>query len=66
VTDHAVLTVCDNAKESCGLLRQGQALHYSFNDPAAVEGSEEKRLGAFCEVRAELRSSLKSFGNSPP
>ena len=43
-----VLTVCDNAKESCPVFFGKTArLHHSFNDPAAAEGSEEKRLGAF-------------------
>jgi len=52
-----VLTVCDNAKESCPVFfGKATRLHHSFNDPAAVEGSEEKRLGVFREVRDELRS----------
>jgi arsenate reductase len=63
-----VLTVCDNAKESCPVFfGKAARLHHSFNDPAAVEGSEEKRLSAFRQVRDDLRSYLKSFGrNSPP
>ena len=36
-------------------------LHHSFNDPAAVEGTDEKRLGAFRKVRDELRAYLKKF-----
>ena len=57
-----VLTVCDNAKESCPVFfGQAVRLHYGFNDPGAIEGSEEKRLGAFREVRDQLRSYLKSF-----
>jgi arsenate reductase len=57
-----VLTVCDNAKESCPVFfGKAARLHHSFNDPAAVEGSEEKRLGEFRRVRDELRSYLKSF-----
>ena len=57
-----VLTVCDNAKESCPVfLGKAAQLHHSFNDPAAVEGSEEKRLGAFRKVRDELRAYLKGF-----
>lgn len=57
-----VLTVCDNAKESCPVFfGRATRLHHSFNDPAAVEGSEEKRLGAFRRVRDELRSYLKKF-----
>jgi len=57
-----VLTVCDNARESCPVFfGKAERLHHSFNDPAAVEGSEEKRLAAFRQVRDELRSFLKSF-----
>jgi len=57
-----VLTVCDQAKESCPVFfGKATRLHQSFDDPAAVEGSEEKRLGEFRRVRDELRSYLKSF-----
>jgi len=57
-----VLTVCDNAKESCPVFfGKATRLHHSFNDPAAVEGSEEKRLATFRTVRDELRSYLKGF-----
>ena len=57
-----VLTVCDNAKESCPVFfGKATRLHHSFTDPAAVEGSEEKRLGAFRKVRDDLRAFLISF-----
>jgi arsenate reductase len=57
-----VLTVCDNAKESCPVFfGKAARLHRSFNDPAAVEGSEETRLGEFRRVRDELRSYLRGF-----
>ena len=57
-----VLTVCDNAKESCPVfLGKATCLHHSFNDPAAAEGSEEKRIAAFRKVRDELRAYLKRF-----
>jgi arsenate reductase (thioredoxin) len=57
-----VLTVCDNAKETCPVFfGKAKRLHHSFNDPATVEGSEEKRLGEFRRVRDELRSYLNSF-----
>lgn len=57
-----VLTVCDNAKESCPVY-PGQAvrLHRNFEDPAAVQGSEDQRLKAFRKVRDEIRSYLTSF-----
>ena len=57
-----VLTVCDNAKESCPVFfGKAARLHHSFNDPAALEGSEETRLGEFRRVRDELRSYLRGF-----
>jgi arsenate reductase len=57
-----VLTVCDNAKESCPVFfGKAVRLHQSFNDPAAVGGEEETRLGAFRRVRDELRSYLRGF-----
>jgi arsenate reductase len=60
-----VVTVCDNAKESCPVFfGRATRLHHSFNDPAAVEGSEEKRLGAFRTIRDELRSYLQSLPKS--
>jgi arsenate reductase len=43
-----VLTVFDHVKQSCPVFfGKARRLHHSFNDPAAVEGAEEKRLGAF-------------------
>jgi arsenate reductase len=57
-----VLTVCDNAKESCPVFfGKATRLHHSFNDPAAVEGVEETRLSAFRKIRDELRAYLKRF-----
>src|SRR5690349_18963176 len=43
-----VLTVCDNAKETCPVYPgQTNRIHQSFNDPAAVEGSQAERLAVF-------------------
>ena len=57
-----VLTVCDNAKESCPMF-PGQCvrIHHSFDDPAAIEGSAEERLAVFRRVRDELRTYLSEF-----
>jgi len=57
-----VVTVCDNAKESCPVFPDTtKRLHWSFPDPAAVEGSEETRLAAFRRVRDEIRELLQRF-----
>ena len=57
-----VLTVCDNAKESCPIFPgHGNRLHHSFEDPAAVQGSDEDRLAAFRPIRDQIRSFLRQF-----
>ena len=59
--DH-VLTVCDNARESCPIF-PGKAvtIHQSFEDPAAIRGSDEERWAAFRRVRDQLREHLRAF-----
>jgi len=57
-----VLTVCDNANETCPVYPgHTNRLHRSFDDPAAVQGSEEERLIAFRRVRDQIRSYLMNF-----
>ena len=57
-----VLTVCDNANESCPIYPgHVNRFHHSFEDPAAVEGSEEQRLAAFRLVRDQIRQYLRNF-----
>lgn len=57
-----VLTVCDNANESCPVLPgQGERLHRSFEDPAALQGTEQQRLARFRRVRDEIRDYLQTF-----
>ena len=59
---HYVLTVCDNASESCPVYPgHTNRRHHSFQDPAAVEGSEADRLAAFRRVRDEIRTYLSKF-----
>ena len=57
-----VLTVCDNARETCPIYPcHANRLHHRFDDPAAVEGDEEQRLAAFRRVRDEIRDYLRGF-----
>jgi arsenate reductase (thioredoxin) len=61
-----VLTVCDNAKESCPIfLDKSVKVHHNFEDPAALQGSEEERLAAFRRVREGLREYLREFSRNP-
>jgi arsenate reductase (thioredoxin) len=57
-----VLTVCDNAKESCPIYPgHTNRLHHNFDDPAAARGSQEERLAVFRRVRDEIRSYIRNF-----
>jgi arsenate reductase len=57
-----VITVCDNANESCPVFSgRTRRIHWSFDDPAAVQGSVEKRLSEFRRVRDEIATRLREF-----
>lgn len=57
-----VVTVCDNARDNCPVFPSGTVrLHWSFEDPAAVEGSEEDRLSAFRRIRDQIHDRVRSF-----
>ncbi len=59
-----VITVCDNAAQTCPHFPgKAQRIHWSFPDPAAEEGDEAK-LRAFREVRDGLLLKLRDFANS--
>jgi arsenate reductase len=60
-----VITVCDNAKESCPVFpARTKRIHWSIADPAAARGSEEEVLAVFRRVRDELRARLQAFAES--
>ena len=60
-----VITVCDKAKEACPVFFGGATrMHHNFDDPAALNGSDEERLALFRRVRGELRSFLAEFANT--
>jgi len=57
-----VITVCDNAAESCPVFPgPAQRIHWSFPDPAAVEGDEATRLQAFRQIRDALEAQLRDW-----
>jgi arsenate reductase len=57
-----VLTVCDNAKESCPIFPVSTVRsHRGFEDPAMLKGSDEERLALFRRVRDEIREYLRTF-----
>ncbi len=57
-----VITVCDNANESCPVFPgRTKRLHWPFEDPAHVEGSDEQRKAAFRRVRDQIQLKIRSF-----
>lgn len=55
-----VITVCDNAKESCPFFPGGgERIHHSFEDPAAAKADEQ--LDKFRQVRDQISSWLNDF-----
>lgn len=55
-----VITVCDNARESCPIFPAApERIHWSYQDPAAVEGSREEKLQVFRAVRDDLKQKLE-------
>jgi arsenate reductase len=59
-----VITVCDQANESCPVFSgDTERIHWSFPDPAVVEGGEHERLAAFRRVRDSLAETFRDFVN---
>ena len=61
-----VVTVCDNARETCPLW-PGQPIvaHWSSPDPAAVEGTQSEKYQAFEEVAFQINRRLQLFTSLP-
>ena len=61
-----VVTVCDNALETCPVW-PGQPIvaHWSSLDPAAVEGSDAEKYGAFKDVAVQIERRLQLFISLP-
>ena len=57
-----VITVCDNANEQCPVFPAATTrIHWSFEDPAAIEGDEQTRIAAFRKVRDQILQRLRQF-----
>ena len=61
-----VVTVCDNARESCPVW-PGQPIvaHWGSPDPAAVEGTDSEKYRAFKEVAFQINRRLQLFTSLP-
>jgi arsenate reductase len=60
-----VVTVCDRAKELCPWVpTPNQRMHWSFDDPAAAEGTVNERLAVYIRIRDQIRKRIEDeFGS---
>jgi arsenate reductase len=63
VTFQYLITVCDDADKNCpvGIPGVETRMHWSFEDPARFEGSEEQKLAKFREVRDLIEKRIKEW-----
>jgi len=57
-----LITVCDKAEKSCPFFPGiSVRLHWSFDDPAISEGTEEERIERFRRIRDQIENMVKSW-----
>jgi len=58
-----VITVCDNAKETCPVFigNVKHRLHIGFDDPADAVGTEEEVMPVYRRVRDEIKKDFYEF-----
>ncbi len=58
-----LITVCDDADRNCPTVWPGvnTRMHWSFEDPARFEGTEDERLTKFREIRDRIEQKIKQW-----
>ena len=58
-----LITVCAEAERNCPTTFPGvgQRLHWSFEDSAAFEGSDEEKIAKYREVRDKIEQKIKNW-----
>lgn len=58
-----LVTVCDDADKNCPTTWPGvnTRMHWSFQDPAAVEGTDAEKLATFREARDLIEAKIKAW-----
>jgi arsenate reductase len=61
-----VISVCDRADASCPVFPgDTERIHWSFEDPAAVEGDDEKKRRAFEQTARDLAGRIRLWISLP-
>ena len=54
--------MCDQARESCPVFPGShESLHWGYDDPADVQGTEEERLAAFRSTFTQMGMRINEF-----
>jgi arsenate reductase (thioredoxin) len=57
-----VITVCENARESCPIFPgETKKIHWNFKDPAKANGGKQQKLKTFRSVRDEIEKKILEF-----
>ena len=58
-----LITVCGESEQDCPTIfpSVGQIIHWSFEDPAALVGSDEEKVAKFREVRNRIEQQIKEW-----
>jgi arsenate reductase len=58
-----VITVCDNAKETCPVFlgKVKERLHIGFEDPAEARGTKEEVINFYRKIRNEIEDAFLKF-----
>ena len=62
-----LITVCDDAEKNCPSVWPGvnKRMHWSFEDPAAFEGTADEKIAKFREVRNQIEQKIRAWLASP-
>ena len=63
LTAHYLIVVCANVERDCPKIfpGPGERLYWPFDDPAAVEGTDEVQLEAFRRVRDQIDTRVREW-----
>ncbi len=60
-----IITVCDRAHEECPVFPGPyERIHWTFQDPVAFEGPEDRQLAVFRRVQIEIQTRIALFINA--
>lgn len=59
-----VITLCDSAKQNCPIFPgEYKKIHWSLEDPAQAQGTEEEKVRIFRKVRDQIRDHVLQLLN---